>query len=308
MQHYGTARSTGHGHRPCTYAWKPCIYRPVYDHRTRANGRGRKGQSHAKHLTPPERLADNFGRMLHRFLALDSQHIHVGYQAYLDFGHTLFRLGLSVIAIVLFSGVFAVAELIYINSGKKTKKRINIQRKTSVNPPPDPKDVLKAWEAVRKTRRNDPEGLVARLRLGALLADIEPVVDQTYIRDTDGTIVGRRPGLKGWIGLHCPTLVPHYKVLMSYKALAAKLCESLHVNEPDTIDNVINISENNPTKILVLRESLTVAASNEAEVRKAYEELFGGGVPKTATALEGLLRLYLGRVRMQRTRKRRRAA
>jgi hypothetical protein len=95
---------------------------------------------------------------------------------------------------------------------------------------------------------------------------------------------------------------------MSYKALAAKLCESLHIKDPDTIDSIVNISENNLTKILVMREPLMVSASDGEEVRKAYGELFGEEVPKTATALEGLLRLYLGRVRMRRTRKRRRAA
>ena len=41
--------------------------------------------------------------------------------------------------------------------------------------------------------------------------------------DKDGTIVGRQPGLRGWIGFYTPALLPHYKTLMAYKALAEHL-------------------------------------------------------------------------------------
>lgn len=304
---YGTSLSTGHGHRSCTYSWRPCIYRPMYDYRTDPNGRGRKRRPHTKRLTPPERLARRFDRFLRDFLTPNSSFC-AGYRAYLDFGDALLKLGLSLIAIVLFEGVLSIAEWMYTNNETKTNKRMNIHRKISVNPPPEPKDVLAAWEAVRRARRNDPEGLAARLRLGTLLADLEPVVDQSYIRDEGGTIIGRRPGLKGWIGLHCPTLLPHYKALMSYKTLAAKLCESLHINEPDTIGSILNIEENDPTKILVIRETPRMVASDEGAVREAYGEMFGEGVPKTAAALEEIVRLSLGRVWMRRTRKRRSAA
>ena len=74
-----------------------------------------------------------------------------------------------------------------------------------------------------------------------MLSDLEPVVDQSYIRDETGAIVGRQPGLRGWIGFYTPSLVPHYKSLMAYKALADKLRLALHINEPDTLDNILEL-------------------------------------------------------------------
>ena len=44
--------------------------------------------------------------------------------------------------------------------------------------------------------------LAARLRLGAMLSDLEPVVDQSYIRDETGAIVGRQPDRRGWSGVY----------------------------------------------------------------------------------------------------------
>ena len=117
----------------------------------------------------------------------------------------------------------------------------NINRKISVNPPPTAAALEAAWAATRGGRRGDPAVLAARLRLGSMLSDLEPVVDQSYIRDETGAIVGRQPGLRGWIGFYTPSLMPHYKSLMAYKALADKLRVALHIEEPDTLDNVIEL-------------------------------------------------------------------
>lgn len=299
---YGVSTSSGHGHRPCSYAWKPTIYRPM---------QFRRPKSTQRHWHPAPQPSQSLFQAFYKHLFhsfSDAPRVPLGYQTYLAFGDALFRLGLDTLAFVFIGGLLAVIDLFITKQSEKTDRRINIQRKTSVNPPPTPEAILAAWETVRSTKRNDPEALAARLRLGSMLADLEPAVDQSYIRDEDGTIVGRRPGLKGWIGLHCPTLVPHYKALMSYKALAAKLCEALHINEPDTIDSVLCMEGKQPTKILVMRETMRVEASNTEEVRKAFQELFGEGMPRTMAALEERVRLTLGKVWMQRRRKRRSAA
>ncbi len=117
----------------------------------------------------------------------------------------------------------------------------NINRKFSVNPPPTAAALEAAWAATRGGRRGDPAVLAARLRLGSMLSDLEPVVDQSYIRDETGAIVGRQPGLRGWIGFYTPSLMPHYKSLMAYKALADKLRVALNIEEPDTLDSVLEI-------------------------------------------------------------------
>ena len=115
-------------------------------------------------------------------------------------------------------------------------------RRASVNPAPTADELRAAWEATRGGRRGDVGVLAARLRLGAMLSDLEPAVDQSYIRDANGTIVGRRPGLRGWILGNAPELFPFYKTLMAYKALADKLRVALGIEEPDTLDAVLLLS------------------------------------------------------------------
>ena len=50
------------------------------------------------------------------------------------------------------------------------KKRICIHRKTSVNAPPTPEAIRRAWEAARGS-------LMGKLLAGTLLSDLEPAVD-----------------------------------------------------------------------------------------------------------------------------------
>ena len=203
--------------------------------------------------------------------------------------------------------------------------------------------VLAAWEAARGFHRGDPNGLAARLSLGAMLSDLETAVDQSYIRDEDGTIVGRRPGLKGWIAENCPNLLSHYKSLMAYKALADKLRVALCIEEPDTLDGVVemefksidsymndNVEEvktRNKTSVgkaarqegseegkmpgkgkvhrcLALRKRLRLLSSREEVVRKAHGELFGSQWPTTMAALEAVVRPQLGLAWMRRGRRR----
>jgi hypothetical protein len=118
---------------------------------------------------------------------------------------------------------------------EEAKGRMCVTRTASAEAPPKPEELRRAWEAARG---RGP--LVAKLLVGTLLSNLEPAVDQSYLRAEDGTIVGRRPGLKGWLRGYCPDLVPHYKALMSYKALADKLRIALGIEEPDTLSGVID--------------------------------------------------------------------
>ena len=116
---------------------------------------------------------------------------------------------------------------------EETTVALRISRKTSVDRPPSPDEIRAAWAASRRS-------LEGKLLAGTLLSNLEPVVDQSYIRDEDGTIVGRRAGIKGWLDENCPDMLPHYKALMSYKALADKLRMALGVEEPDTLSGVLD--------------------------------------------------------------------
>ena len=190
-----------------------------------------------------------------------------------------------------------------------------INRKTSVNHPPTAAELEAAWAATRGGRRGDPAVLAARLRLGSMLSDLECVVDQSYIRDETGTIVGRQPGLRGWIGFYTPLLMPHYKSLMAYKALADKLRLALLIEEPDTLDNVIELSqkqdskENGPRRegissnSMKLKSSIYLLKSSVEDVMKAYHQMFRSGMPGTMAALEAVVREKLGLAWMRRGRR-----
>ena len=131
------------------------------------------------------------------------------------------------------------AEKDMLSSMDKVTKALRIQRKTSVDPPPTPEAIRAAWAAARRS-------LEGKLLAGTLLSNLEPVVDQSYIRDEDGTIVGRRAGIKGWLLANCPDMLKHYKALMSYKALSDKLRIALCINEPYTLMKVIDFGDAMP--------------------------------------------------------------
>jgi hypothetical protein len=177
--------------------------------------------------------------------------------------------GLSLFAAYMddFAGGAAAASM---EEYDEAKKRMCITRKTSVEAPPTPDELRRAWEAARGRG-----SLTAKLLAGTLLSNLEPAVDQSYLRAEDGTIVGRRPGLKGWLRANCPELLPHYKALMSYKALADKLRVALGVEEPDTLSGVLDFGGAHPPETLRFRERFRLSKTDEAAVREGIRAMFG---------------------------------
>ena len=230
------------------------------------------------------------------------------------------------------------AERDVLSAMEETRTALRITRKISVDGPPSPDEIRAAWAASRRS-------LEGKLLAGTLLSNLEPVVDQSYIRDEDGTIVGRRAGIKGWLEENCPDMLPHYKALMSYKALGDKLRMALGVEEPDTLSGVLDFgsgdaegttetlgtegatqeTEGKKTKSgkreggrggepksLRIRKDMKLLKSNGESIRSQVRELNAemarrGGV-WTMASLEAALRERLGLVWMRRTRKRLRAA
>ena len=45
-----------------------------------------------------------------------------------------------------------------------------------------------------------------KIRLGSMMLDIEAAVDSSLVRDSNGEIVGRNAGVRGWIAERCPAL------------------------------------------------------------------------------------------------------
>ena len=246
---YGHPRNTGHGRRPPVYEWTPSFSPVRRRRRTKEPGCSRyigkscrkrnfnrfPRETYTKRSLVPDSFIEGVAEVL---TGAAGAFIWLHWDIFL-------AAGLMVVLLRFISRRVKGVEKRCIVECEKAYKAYRINRKTSVNLPPPPEMLLEAWKATRGSRRGDPDGLKARLRLGAMLSDLETTVDQSYIREEDGAIVGRNPGLKGWIAANCAELLPHYKSLMAYKALADKLRVALCINEPDTLDGVIEMSDNN---------------------------------------------------------------
>lgn len=100
---------------------------------------------------------------------------------------------------------------------EQRSKSHRIRHRSSILYPPAPAELLAAWEQA-SIRGNVKD----KLRLGAMMATVEAVVNNDLIRNETGEIVGRKPGVRGWLKENCPELLSHYKSLMHYKVLADK--------------------------------------------------------------------------------------
>ena len=304
---YGRPSSTGHGYRRPDYIWSPVIM-PC------ARRRRRKAASpHSRPAARKPRLAEELAVSTLEGLA-DILFNGTRSKTYIDLASGMLLVAImsqSMVALVLILTVlicrlsnesicYATNEIV--KDYKEKTKAIQIKRKTSVNPPPTAEAIRKAWEASRKS-------LAGKLLAGALLSDLEPVVDQSYVRNEDGTIVGRRPGIKGWLFENCPDMLPHYKALMNYKALADKLRKALGIEDPDTLIEVLDFGEEGKElpKSLAFKTEIRLLKSNRQNViengRKLFEDFGERKAPWTMAALDAALRERLELVWMRRRRR-----
>lgn len=99
--------------------------------------------------------------------------------------------------------------------------------RTSINPMPDPRAVADAYRAARGRGR-----VTEKIRCGSMLLDAEAGVDSSLVRTETGEIVGRNPGLRGWIADKAPLLLKHYVSLMQYRRLAQAFREAHGLRDP----------------------------------------------------------------------------
>ncbi len=105
------------------------------------------------------------------------------------------------------------------------RERRKIRRRSTTAPMPTPADIRDAWNTRKGSKAN-------MIRLGGLLHDLECYVDNSLVFDGNGRIVKRRGGIRGWLNENLPELLPHYKALMSYKAMAVKLRQATQTRDP----------------------------------------------------------------------------
>jgi hypothetical protein len=68
--------------------------------------------------------------------------------------------------------------------------------------------------------------------LGGMLHDLECYVDNCLKFDDAGNVIGRNGGIRGWLADNLPELLPKYKTLMRYKALAIRLRQATGTKDP----------------------------------------------------------------------------
>ncbi len=105
------------------------------------------------------------------------------------------------------------------------RERRRIRRRTTINAAPTSEELLAQWAKVK----GSPEEMI---RFGSMLCDLEAYVDNSLLRNENGEIVGRNPGIRGWLNANCQPLAAHYKTVMGYKAMAEKFRQAVGLADP----------------------------------------------------------------------------
>ena len=111
-------------------------------------------------------------------------------------------------------------------------ERRKIRRRSTDNPCPTREQVLDAWTHVKDSHE-------ATVRFGSMLEDLECYLDNSLRRDGNGVIVGRNPGIKGWLQENIPALALRYTTVMRYKAAAKKLRQIVGLADPIPVAAVL---------------------------------------------------------------------
>ena len=111
-------------------------------------------------------------------------------------------------------------------------ERRRVRKRKTENPCPTREAILDAWTHAR-------EGREAMLRFGSLLEDLACYVDHG-LRLAGGRIVGRAPGIKGWLRENVPALALRYTTVMRYKAAAKKLRQVVELPDPIPVAAVLD--------------------------------------------------------------------
>ena len=111
-------------------------------------------------------------------------------------------------------------------------ERRKIRRRRTTAPMPTPEDLRSAWNERKSSRE-------AMILLGGMMHDLECYVDNCLKFDETGNVIGRNGGIRGWIADNVPELLPKYKTLMRYKALAVRLRQATGTKDPKPTSNLL---------------------------------------------------------------------
>ena len=111
-------------------------------------------------------------------------------------------------------------------------ERRRVRARATTNACPTREAILEAW-----SHRKDSHE--AAVRFGSLLEDLECYLDNSLVRDEHGVIVGRSPGIRGWLCDNLPEVFESYTTAMRYKAAAKKLKQVAGLADPTPADVVL---------------------------------------------------------------------
>lgn len=120
-------------------------------------------------------------------------------------------------------------------------ERRKIHRRTTLNEAPTAKQLIEQYKKIQHNPRE-------MIRFGSMLCDLEAYVDNSLLRDEHGTIIGRRPGIRGWLARYCPELSRRYKTIMRYKAMAEKFRQAVGLEDPIPAEYVITDGNENTVR------------------------------------------------------------
>jgi hypothetical protein len=224
---YGTTPSRGHGRRTPSYLWQEKYRTSPYP----ARRRRQRADTRIYHDGPPSSW--NSAPFSGSYDPVDIRY-ESNFMVVLAVLAAPLLLGGAVLSLAVYglAKLYQRAHRSAVAVDLRTRRALRSRRAASRHAPPTPEALLDAWECSR-------DSLEGRILLGALLQDLEPAVDNAYIRDAGGEIIGRNPGLRGWLRENCPELSPRYKTLMRYKALADKFLRACGLTEPWTAEDLI---------------------------------------------------------------------
>ena len=140
------------------------------------------------------------------------------------------------------------------------RERRSTRRRTTLNPIPTPEALLAQF---RRIRRNPREMLV----FGSMRVDLEAYVDNSLVRDPDGTIVGRNGGIKQWLRENCAELGKRYHTVMRYKALAKRFKQAIDLEDPVPVAYAIAAAESPIEVIAGTPEGDHIMEATEMQLR-----------------------------------------
>ena len=146
-------------------------------------------------------------------------------------------------------------------------ERRRVRRRRTESPCPTREAILDAWTHAR-------EGREAMLRFGSLLEDLACYVDHG-LRLAGGRIVGRAPGIKGWLRENVPALALRYTTVMRYKAAAKKLRQVVELPDPIPVAAVLDGA--GAREEMEPKEEKRDYGAEKSKRHEGVEEALGGG-------------------------------